>query len=151
MKILLPLILAFSALLFFSGCVSGNSSGSVTASTGDDTAVKIPASQISSQAKWFEYNSGGATIRFIAVKASDGTIRTAFDACDVCYAKKKGYRQEGNYLVCNNCGNRYAIDSIGTENRNPGGCWPSYLPSKVENGNLVLQKSDLEKGRGKFL
>ena len=37
-------------------------------------------------------------------------------------------------MVCNNCGNKYPIDGLGTENKNPGGCWPGYLPSTVSDG-----------------
>lgn len=138
------------------GGTQGNpSAGAGTAGTGGtapaaDTTISIPLSEISAQAKWYEYNSNGVTIRFFAVKASDGSIKTAFDACDVCYGKHKGYRQEGNQMVCNNCGNRYAIDSLGTENKRPGGCWPGYLPSSVAGGKVIIQKSDLDAGRYRF-
>ncbi len=118
--------------------------------TKDIPDIKIPLSEISEKAKWYEYGSAGITLRFFAVKAADSSIKTGFDACDVCYKKKKGYRQEGIYMVCNNCGNRYPIIGLGTENKNPGGCWPGYLPSKIEGGNLVIKASDLEKGRWRF-
>jgi len=111
---------------------------------------KIPLSDISENAKWYEYESNGVAIRFFAVKASDGSIKTAFDACDVCYRYKKGYRQEGDYMVCNNCGRRFLINNLGTENKNPGGCWPGYLPSKIDGQYLVIKKSDIEKGRWRF-
>ena len=124
---------------------------SVTGSAvGGSDYVKVPLSQLSGQAKFFEYSSGGATIRFFAVKASDGSIKTAFDACDVCFANKKGYRQEGDFMVCNNCGKRFAISSLGTENRNPGGCWPGYLASTANGGDLLIKKTDLEAGRYRF-
>jgi uncharacterized membrane protein len=122
--------------------------------TGDfakaDEYVKIPISEINENVKFYEFNSNGVKIRFLAVKARDGSIKTAFDACDVCYKSKKGYRQEGDYLVCNNCGRRFKIDSLGSENKNPGGCWPGYLPSKVEGGFLLIKKKDLINGRWRF-
>jgi len=111
----------------------------------------IPLSEISENAKFYEYESNGAITRFFTVKANDGSIKTGFDACDVCYRNKKGYSQEGNYMVCNNCGNRYPIIGLGTENKNPGGCWPGYLPSKIDGQNLVIKKSDIEKGRWRFV
>ncbi|MFC2142961.1 DUF2318 domain-containing protein [Candidatus Aenigmatarchaeota archaeon] len=107
----------------------------------------VPLSEVSENAKFYEYDSDGKTIRFFAVKASDGTIKTAFDQCDVCYRSGKGYRQEGDNMVCNNCGNKYPIIGLGTENKNPGGCWPSYLPSKIEGDNVIIKKSDLDKGK----
>ncbi len=111
--------------------------------------MKIPLSEVSSNAKWYEYDANGAAIRFFAVKASDGSVKTAFDACDVCYKNKKGYRQEGNEMVCNNCGRRFPINSLGTENTGSG-CWPGYLPNTVRDGSVVIRKSDLEAGKWRF-
>jgi len=161
--------LATIALLVLSGCTTGQvttgdiSSGSNTAAggntgagnsgtasgsqTADNSNVKIPLAELSAQAKWYEYAAGGTTVRFFAVEASDGSIKTAFDACDVCYKSKKGYRQEGTNMVCNNCGNKYPIDGLGTKNRAGGGCWPSFLPSKIVGNELVIAKADLEKGK----
>jgi len=119
--------------------------------TNSDGFVNILLSDVTSNAKWYEYDLGGEKIRFFVVKASDGSIKTAFDACDVCYRYGKGYGQEGNYMVCNNCGNRYPIAGLGTENKNPGGCWPGYLPNAVKGDNILIKKSDLENNRWRSL
>lgn len=113
--------------------------------------VTIPLSEVSENAKWYEYDSGGNKIRFFVVKADDGTVKTAFDACDVCYTERKGYGQEESYMVCNNCGNRYPIDGLGTENKIPGGCWPGYLPNVVKKDNIIIKKSDLENNQWRLL
>lgn len=113
--------------------------------------MEIPLSELSENAKWYEYNSNGVSIRFFAVEAKDGSIKTGFDACDVCYNRKKGYSQNGDYMACNNCGNRYPIIGLGTENKNPGGCWPGYLPNTIDEENLIIKKADLEKGRVIFV
>ena len=143
------------ALLAFSGCVSEQAGATGLASAGqgsDNGYLSIQLEEIGQQAKFLEYNANGTTVKFFAVKAGDGSIKTAFDACDVCYSKKKGYRQEGSFfMVCNNCGKRFAIGSLGTENRNPGGCWPSYLPNKVEGSVILIKKADLENGRRLFV
>ncbi|MBL7170009.1 MAG: DUF2318 domain-containing protein [Candidatus Aenigmarchaeota archaeon] len=117
------------------------------AALSDDEVVKIPLSDISEAAKFYEYDS----IRYFVVLAKDGSIKTAFDACDVCYRSRKGYRQEGSDMICNNCGLSFRIDGLGTKNKNPGGCWPGYLPNKIENDNLVIKKSDLESGKFRFV
>ena len=116
-----------------------------------DEVVKIPLSEISGTAKFYDYDSNGVNIKYFAVKASDGSIKTAFDACDVCYRSRKGYRQEGNDMVCNNCGNRYAISGLGTKNLKGGGCWPGYLPSKIDGDYLIVGEKDLESGRYRFV
>jgi len=112
----------------------------------DLDAVKIPLSEIPNKASFYEYEG----IEYFTVKTNDGTIKTAFDACDVCYNAGRGYSQEGNDMVCNNCGNHYPINGLGTRNLRGGGCWPGYLPSKIQGDYLVIKKSDLEEGRYRF-
>ncbi len=113
--------------------------------------MSIPLSDLSSTAQYYEYPVGSVTVRFFAVTAADGSIKTAFDACDVCGSQKKGYRQEGDQMVCNNCGNRYPIAGLGTQNTRGGGCWPGYLPNEVQGDQLVFKVSDLEAGRHRFV
>jgi len=141
------LLLSLLGILIFSGCVSETPTGEVPlgAAPASDQ-ILIPLENVGTEAKFYEFETGGKTLRFFAVEASDGSIKTAFDACDVCFSSQKGYRQEGKDLVCNNCGNKYPIDGLGTKNKAGGGCWPGYLPSKVEGGNLVIEKADLAAG-----
>jgi hypothetical protein len=113
------------------------------------TALQISTSEITTNAKWYPYDSDGVEIRFFAVKSNDGEIHVAFDACDVCYEEKKGYRQENIQMTCNNCDNSYPIKLLGTEN-DQGGCWPSYLPMEIEDDNLIILISDLEEKRYMF-
>jgi len=131
------------------GLVKPSQTGSAGADA--DSLVNIPLSDITNKAKWYEYDFGEDKIRFFVLKTSDGSIKTAFDACDVCYRYKKGYRQEGDYMVCNNCGNRYPMAGLGTENKNPGGCWPGYLPNIIQGDSVLIKKSDLENNRWRAL
>ncbi len=109
-------------------------------------AVRIPVSDISKNAQFYSYER----IEYFVVEDKSGDVKTAFNACDVCYGAKKGYSQKGEDMVCNNCGNHYSISGLGTKNLRGGGCWPGYLPSKVEGDYLVIEKSDLETGRYRF-
>ncbi len=113
------------------------------------TEVVIPLSGLSDTAKYYTYDSEDVTIRHFAVIGSDGEAHVAFDACDVCYGTKKGYRQIGDVMHCINCGNEYPINSLGTENI-AGGCWPSYLPIKIDGDNIIIQISDLEEKKYMF-
>lgn len=112
----------------------------------DGNAIKIPLASITETAQFFDYEG----IKFFVVQAKDGSVRTAFDACDVCYRSGKGYRQEGDDMVCNNCGNHYRISGLGTANLKGGGCWPGYLEANVEGDYLVITKTGLESGRYRF-
>ena len=139
------LFLIIISALFLTSCVTTKTTGNTISEEG---FVKIPLSQISEDMQLYSYNSNGVDVNYFAVKGSDGQIRTAFDACDVC-GGHKGYRQEGNQVVCNNCGNRFDIDDIGSKNK-PGGCWPSYLNHEIEGDNILIKKSDIEAGRYRF-
>lgn len=70
----------------------------------------------------------GVEMEMFAVKAPDGTIRTAFNTCQVCYDSGRGYYvQEGDTLVCQNCGNRFQLGDV---EKVKGGCNP--LPIVAE-------------------
>lgn len=138
--------------VLFKGNITGNTvvASSPEAIIDEREAIKIPLSSISNKAKFHSYDASGVDVEYFVVEADDGSIKTAFNACDVCYRAKKGYSQKGGDMVCNNCGNHYAISDLGTKNLKGGGCWPGYLPSKVEGEYLVIQKSDLEAGKYRF-
>jgi uncharacterized membrane protein len=90
----------------------------------------------------------GLTIKYFVIKSSDGVIRAAFDACDVCWPSGKGYVQKGDYMVCRNCGKRFASIKV---NVLRGGCNPAPLTRKVVGDNLVIQVKDiLEEGSKYF-
>ena len=111
--------------------------------------ITVPVSTFDDgKAKYFSYKApSGKTIKFFALKSSDGVIRAAFDACDVCYQSKKGYRQEGDFMVCNNCGQRFASVRV---NEVKGGCNPSPLERKIEGENLVIAVADILTGSKYF-
>jgi uncharacterized membrane protein len=115
-----------------------------------ETEVGIPISDIGDNAKFYSYDANGVEVKYFAVRGPDGDIHVAFDACDVCYQAKKGYRQSGDIMQCLNCGKQYPINSCGTENL-AGGCWPSYLPMSIKGENVIIEKSDLEQKNWMFL
>lgn len=85
----------------------------------------------------------GKTIYFFIVKDKNGIYRAAANACVVCFKTYKGFRQEGDEIVCNNCGNRYPIEKIATEK---GGCNPGPINPNLEikNGQIIIKQTDLE-------
>lgn len=90
---------------------------------------------------------GGITIKYFIIKSSDGVIRAAFDACDVCWASGKGYLQDGDAMVCRNCGKRFASKLV---NEAKGGCNPAPLKRTVKGDKLVIQTRDILEGRHYF-
>ena len=110
--------------------------------------VSIPVSEVSSKMKKYSFDADGVKVTYFAVKGSDGKIRTAFDACDVC-GGYKGYFQRGSDIVCLNCGRNFRIDGLGTQNKGYG-CWPSYLSHNIEGGNILINKKELLEGAHRF-
>lgn len=108
-------------------------------------AVTIPLAKVSDgKAHFYKYAEGGKDIGFFAVKGSDGALHTAFDTCDVCYNEKKGYFQDGDFMICRNCNKKFAIVRIGPHAI--GGCNPSYLASTTDGSNVVIRAVDLQAG-----
>lgn len=109
-----------------------------------DGIVRVPATGLADgRARFYAHQIGEHTIPFFLLQSSDGVIRAAFDACDVCYPAKLGYRQEGNEMVCNNCGSRFPSVKINVE---VGGCNPSPLTFEMQDGSIIIQVDDLSAG-----
>ena len=113
-----------------------------SAPTTDNIAIKIPKNEVTSKAIFYPYNLDGTNMEIIAVKATDGTIRTSLNTCQVCYDSGRGYYvQQGDYLVCQNCGNRFHIDQI---EKIKGGCNPVPIleESKQDVGTDIVISKD---------
>lgn len=107
--------------------------------------VKLPASIFNNnQARFYNVKmSDNKIIYFFVVKDKNGVYRAAANACVVCFKTYKGFRQEGDEIVCNNCGNRYPIEKIATEK---GGCNPGPINPNLEvkNSQIIIKQTDLE-------
>ena len=111
--------------------------------------VSIPLTKVADgKAHYYRFEDGGKEIAFVVVKASDGSYKTAFDACDSCFGAKKGYEQKDDVLVCKNCNRQFAIDRIGPHE--VGGCNPSYLPSQTRGNSITITIADLKVGARYF-
>jgi uncharacterized membrane protein len=147
-KIMIIGVVAAVAFLSIGGYFALSMKGTSTSNTvpikpATQTEVQIPVSDLSTTATFYSYDSSGVIVRYFAVKDSQGNVHVAFDACDVCYEAKKGYKQNGDVMQCLNCGKTFSITSIGTDNA-AGGCWPSYLPMETNGTHIVIKISDLE-------
>ena len=110
-------------------------SGAVTISSGE--SLVIPTADVTTDASFFPINVDGTNMEVIAVRDSAGNIRTAFNTCQVCYDSGRGYYvQSGNYLVCQNCGNRFSMDQVEIES---GGCnpWPIFAENKTVTADEI--------------
>jgi len=109
-----------------------------------DGRISIPLKDIDDgKAHYFQYKDGDALVKFFVVQSNDGVIRAAFDACDVCFAEKKGYSQDGDFMICNNCGRRFHSSRI---NVVEGGCNPAPLKRSVVADQLIIEVKDILPG-----
>jgi uncharacterized membrane protein len=99
------------------------------------------------QARFFQHRDGNLTIKYFILKSADGVIRAAFDACDVCWPAGKGYEQDGDVMVCRNCGRRFASTMV---NEVAGGCNPAPLVRQVKDNQVVIRIEDILAGKKYF-
>lgn len=116
-----------------------------------DSDLVIKTSEITEKAKFFPVKVGGTKLEVLAVRAPDNTIRTAFNTCQVCYSSGRGYYvQEGNTLVCQNCGNRFGMDDVEVTR---GGCNPVPITGEektVTDTSITISKEFLNEARAIF-
>jgi len=148
----LPL-LVLAAVLVIGGAVAawallpGGSQG-IKLVKAENGVVRIPQKDFADgTARFYKVRGANAEISFFVVQSQDGVIRAAFDTCDVCYKEKKGYRQEGNAMVCNNCNQSFRTDLI---NIVKGGCNPAPLARELRDGQVLIDVAALEQGASYF-
>lgn len=139
----ITIALSVASILFFSGspafALFGDKFKTLSPKDGN---VMIPVNTVSDgKAHYFKVKSdGGTMVEFFLIQSADGVIRAAVDSCDVCYRSGKGYVQEGDFMVCTNCGMRFAADRI---NEVKGGCNPAPLKREVRGENLLISMQEI--------
>ena len=132
-----------TALVVLGGCSSnstaGKSGGLITPVNGK---LEIPVAAIGDgKAHHYQVQAeDGTMVTFFVLKSADGILRAAIDSCDVCFRSGLGYYQEGDNMVCKNCGQKFASNKI---NVIKGGCNPAPLDRTVIGDKLVINMRDI--------
>ncbi len=122
--------------------------GKYTTVEAENGIVTVPLADVNDgQAHYYLFSKNGFDVKFFLLKSNDGVIRAAFDACDVCFRDKKGYDQDGEFMVCNNCNMRFHSSRI---NEVKGGCNPSPLNRVYDDKTITITVKDIMSGRGYF-
>jgi uncharacterized membrane protein len=151
-------ILAAAALLLvsvsFASAQNGSAQGgalNVVKPVIADRDLVILVAEVTENAVFYPVDIGGTRIEVLAVRAPNGTIRTAFNTCQVCYGSGRGfYKQQGTVLVCQNCGNRFRMGQVGLRS---GGCNPvPILPANktVTETTITIHKDFLNEAKTIF-
>jgi high-affinity iron transporter len=113
--------------------------------TAEDNQVRIPLSELAdSSLHFYTADVDGSVIRFLVIHKLNGDYAAALDACQICGTA--GYRQEGQSVICRNCGAAIYIPSIGQS----GGCNPISVKSRVEGGEVIVDLSALGEAASKI-
>lgn len=144
-------IVGVIAVLILGFLIIKLSSGGTDATGVASGDLIILKSEVSETAKFYPYKAGRTNMEVLAVKASDGTVRTAFNTCQVCFGSGRGYyKQQGDELICQNCGNRFKLDQI---EKIRGGCNPVPImkEEKTEDDESIIISQDfMEENKGLF-
>lgn len=125
-------MLILAALLLLSGCGKQE-----TAADPVDTDLVIPVSELSETIRIYPVTVDGLQMEVLAAKDSDGTVRTAFNTCQVCNGSRKAYfAEEGDHVVCQNCGNSFGREDVGVLS---GGCnpYPIFAEDRQDSEDSV--------------
>lgn len=129
-------ILAFAAEYVYARTMNAPAQAKPVTAIGNE--VRIPLAELTDASLHF-YSVGvdATSVRFLVIHKTNGDYAAALDACQIC--GNVGYRQEGQNIVCRNCGAVLNAPSIGTS----GGCNPIPLNSRVEGVNVIVDLSAL--------
>lgn len=139
-------VVLVAIVIIFGVIATGKSSNAQSDSDSSDISklvvdengnINIDVTNVSDKATFYNYDADGVTIELFAVKASDGTIRTAFNTCQVCSPSPLSYFvQQGKAFICQNCKNLFMTDKIGIEK---GGCNPIPITEaeRIDSGNTI--------------
>jgi uncharacterized membrane protein len=143
--------LAIALALAMGGAVWGADKAAPPRNPVVDQDLVIPLSDLSTTAQFYPVVIEGVQMEVLAVQAPDGTYRTVFNTCQVCYGSGRGfYKQSGNVLVCQNCGNRFPMGRVEVSS---GGCNPVPIFAQYktqDDEKIVIPKDFLIKAKSIF-
>jgi Predicted membrane protein len=155
-KLAIIVVFAIALIVAATGFLDKKDSGSNQAGASTikkviDKDLIIQTKDVTKNPTFYPVKIDGTDMEVIAVKASDGSIRTAFNTCQVCNNSGKGYyKVEGNQLVCQNCGNRFGIDDVEVAR---GGCNPVPISDQfktVSDNTITISKDVLNQAKVLF-
>ncbi len=148
-KILRASFLALALAALLAGCAQPGQAASEAVEGSD---LVIPVGDISQKVTFYPMEADGTQLEVLAVKAPDGTIRTAFNTCQVCYDSGRGYyEQDGDVLVCQNCGNRFRMEQVEVVS---GGCNPVPILDNnktVDDTSITISGAFLSEAKALFV
>lgn len=149
--VIITIVVIATLFVLIGGEKTDEKTAVVDSKLNDNGDFVIKESEVNDEITFYNTEVNGINVQLIIVRASDGTIRTVFNTCQVCNPSPKAYFvREGEYLVCQNCGNKYHIDKLGLEK---GGCNPIPITEderEDKDGNIVIPAKLLQEIAPRF-
>jgi len=122
-----------------------NPQGFLPVSPGTDQQVRINLADLKPQdVRFYRFlNAGNQEVRFFVGRDGTGQVQVAFDADEQCAKAKRGFRHEGEWMVCNKCDKAFRLSQT---NANGQGCTPIPLRFREDGQQLVLAEADILQG-----
>ena len=140
--VLLALVLALS----LSGC-GGESKGAEEEVAAIEEAMAvdglaIPVGELTAEPLFVDWRQDGVDMQLLALRNDGGEVQLAYNTCQSCAGSPYAYFEYADgVLTCQNCGNRFGLDSVG---RVAGGCNPKPVSDyAVEGDNVVIPTAEL--------
>ena len=108
--------------------------------------LEIPVSELGETIRIYPVTVDGLSMEILAAKDANGSLRTAFNTCQVCNGSRKAYFvAQGDHVVCQNCGNSFARTDVGVLS---GGCnpYPIFADSRDDTADTVRLSYDFLSG-----
>jgi len=132
----IAVIITLFTIIFFTGCKTKKIIEE------EEKFFDISINEITEKLTFFSVTIDGINMEIMAFTAPDGTIRLALNRCERCYKSGKGFIQENNKTICQQCDMLINIDSIGIES---GGCFPIPIPieERILTENMIKISHDV--------
>ncbi len=114
-------------------------------SPGPDHQVSIDVGKLGPlQVRFYRFlNSANQEVKFFVGRDAEGTVQVAFDASEVCFKTKRGFKAQGEWVVCRKCDKSFRLAGI---NNGHGGCEPVQLAHRVEGDRVLIAEQDMLTG-----
>ena len=111
--------------------------------------LTIELSALTEEPLFIDWEQDGTVMQLIALVDGSGAPQLAYNTCQVCAGSPYAYFEyQSGMLVCQNCGNRFPLSSVGKVS---GGCNPMPVTEYASDGaQLVVSEEALAQAAPSF-
>lgn len=115
----------------------------------EGAGLAISLGDLSAEPLFVDWTQDGVPMQLIARIDGAGEAQLAYNTCQVCAGSPYAYFEyDGGALVCQNCGNRFALSSVG---KVAGGCNPKPVEGyEIEGDSIVVPERELMAAAASF-